>query len=840
MCVCVCVCVCCAGRYLVSLRCSYNTQYQHGLLSPLSYRRLITAIKTAIDHANDGQGIDQDTAFPEGLPLFLERLGAAGDKPGEDAAIAQTKKFEWGWLREMGFLELPIWLRLLQVLIESSCLDSLGVSKKWRTKLVKRWTRSEHARMMEIALAVSRAHEDTLRCERAQFENDELNTPTVVKEILAASQAIKEMAENSYANMQYDMPDISCAVRTRQSCQLMLSEVEKEVGTLFKTAQINEAEFEHYEHMLFHKRLHLTHVLPRVNGGEDGSNLLTYYFSDDDLKMLLSEEILERLDFKPSSEICTHKDAADCVYFISHGMARICKDAGVGRNPTQLLNETITLGAGARFGGAKDGAAAAREEEDEGVWSSATVQSEVVMLSTHPLASDGPDFEDSAGDIFRPAASSPEAVALAQSAGVSVAAVSMPAREQSSMSMSNSMSGNKHNQSLKNEAKEGENELLIGAGCCFNDIAFLVKDATGFESDNFGQLTTVTDVRCFSLNFEALRCMPLQYRNFLERMWQVSGQSASEVLLNHAPPEDWIWSSVVMEEYTENTQLQLSSCILLISGEIEQKNTKRRGSSSSLGNDEPPLTLQVLLHEAVSFIFPSHGDMFTVRSSQCKVLCQQDSKCTIIAKESQGKLLRQLSRQSSVTRRKSAVERRTAEFTRVLHDVSERLPASHQSRHGGRRRQSEPFVRIPSSDDQFAFQHKSAQRVETYDSSSIRVPPSPIKFLRQDSIPEHTELVQPLPDAQTPGVTGEAADVEFGGDASGSVALRVGTAVKAGHRNGQLKKLLNEDLITQGEYDAHALAEPADRLRVLKEVHAQKLITQGEYDAQRAAIIAYI
>ena len=34
------------GRYLVSLRCSYNTQYQDGLLSPLSYRRLITAIKT--------------------------------------------------------------------------------------------------------------------------------------------------------------------------------------------------------------------------------------------------------------------------------------------------------------------------------------------------------------------------------------------------------------------------------------------------------------------------------------------------------------------------------------------------------------------------------------------------------------------------------------------------------------------------------------------------------------------------------------------------------------------------------------------------------------------------
>ena len=69
--------------------------------------------------------------------------------------------------------------------------------------------------------------------------------------------------------------------------------------------------------------------------------------------------------------------------------------------------------------------------------------------------------------------------------------------------------------------------------------------------------------------------------------------------LNHAPPEDWTISSAVMEEYTGNTQLELSGCIFLVNGEIEQKYTKRRGSFQN-SHDEPSLApLNSLLHEAV-------------------------------------------------------------------------------------------------------------------------------------------------------------------------------------------------------------------------------------------------
>ena len=48
------------------------------------------------------------------------------------------------------------------------------------------------------------------------------------------------------------------------------------------------------------------------------------------------------------------------------------------------------------------------------------------------------------------------------------------------------------------EDEIGGNEVLLGAGCCFNDIEFMLQDA-GFESNNFGNLTTVTKVSCYRL-----------------------------------------------------------------------------------------------------------------------------------------------------------------------------------------------------------------------------------------------------------------------------------------------------------------------------------------------------
>ena len=69
-----------------------------------------------------------------------------------------------GWLIEAGHLELPWWLAKVHSLSQNAYWD-LVCSAAWRSKCIQKWTRQEHARRMEIMLAVARAHEDTLRCE---------------------------------------------------------------------------------------------------------------------------------------------------------------------------------------------------------------------------------------------------------------------------------------------------------------------------------------------------------------------------------------------------------------------------------------------------------------------------------------------------------------------------------------------------------------------------------------------------------------------------------------------------------------------------------------------------
>ena len=237
------------GRYLTSLRCSYSSQYLNGLLSPLAYRRILRAVSTALDHSSDGQGSH----------FFAALRGL--DRNKEHLENARLKKFEWGWLEDLGYFGLPIWLRVVQVLVEAACFDSL-ISKEWRTHLVLKWTRTAQAQRMEVMLAVARAHEDTLRCEEPVLRL----APPCVQRVLQESRAIKHMAENKFAELQYQMPDISCAVRTRQTCQLMLDHVKDEIQLLHSTAQISDAEFEAYEHIVFHRSLHLTHILPKVTG----------------------------------------------------------------------------------------------------------------------------------------------------------------------------------------------------------------------------------------------------------------------------------------------------------------------------------------------------------------------------------------------------------------------------------------------------------------------------------------------------------------------------------------------------------------------------------------------
>ena len=129
--------------------------------------------------------------------------------------------------------------------------------------------------------------------------------------------------------------------------QLVLKHFKEEIDTLHATAQISAAEYEQYEHVLFHKRLHLTHVLPPVRGAGAGMTLLSYYFTRHDLKHFSEVELSAQL-FEANTSICYHKaTAADSLYFIVAGMARVYKDHD-GGSPGY---EAASVGAEGDMGG---------------------------------------------------------------------------------------------------------------------------------------------------------------------------------------------------------------------------------------------------------------------------------------------------------------------------------------------------------------------------------------------------------------------------------------------------------------------------------------------------------
>ena len=142
----------------------------------------------------------------------MRALNTALDHCNDSVSQERDKKFEWGWLIEEGALELPTWLAHVSKLSQRPLLDEV-CSPAWRAKWVNKWTRQEHGRRMEIMLAVARAHDDTLRCE--VYPDD---APACAYSVMKQSQDIKEMAENKYASLQWQMPEISAAVRTRQVC----------------------------------------------------------------------------------------------------------------------------------------------------------------------------------------------------------------------------------------------------------------------------------------------------------------------------------------------------------------------------------------------------------------------------------------------------------------------------------------------------------------------------------------------------------------------------------------------------------------------------------------------
>jgi len=112
------------------------------------------------------------------------------------------------------------------------------------------------------------------------------------------------------------------------------------------------------------------------------------------------------------------------------------------------------------------------------------------------------------------------------------------------------------------------------------------------------------------LRFSELKRKPQQYHNFVEKLWQHSGNLVwvrCPQLFNQEPPQGWSWDSTVLTLFECDQELEFSSCVLLISGEIEQ------GSS----NDPDQETT---VHESFAFIIPQPGNRFRVCSEKCCLL----------------------------------------------------------------------------------------------------------------------------------------------------------------------------------------------------------------------------
>ena len=193
------------GRYLTALRCSYTSQTQMGLLSGLAHRQMSWCINMAIDHLDDE-------------PELAANLAEDG------------KHFEWGWLVQEGFLGLPGWMMLLQWVLDSTLVTSM-LPTTWRTSFFQHLSRRQHARCIELLLAVMRAHAKVLESESEAYGED---PPLEARQVMQESHQIKTLAENEYARFRHLMPDITAAVHTRQTCQSILTEFDDKIQVSIK------------------------------------------------------------------------------------------------------------------------------------------------------------------------------------------------------------------------------------------------------------------------------------------------------------------------------------------------------------------------------------------------------------------------------------------------------------------------------------------------------------------------------------------------------------------------------------------------------------------------------
>jgi len=550
------------GRYLTALRCSYASQAQIGLLSGLAHRQLSWAINTALDHCNDE-------------PEFAAQLAA------------QLKNFEWGWLVDEGFLEVPKWLTRIEYILSFSVVKGV-VPHVYLSRLSQYFTRRQHARRMELLLGVARAHTDTLRAESELYGE---NIPDCAQNLISESLKIKTIAENEYADLRCQMPDIASAVHTRQTCQLVLSDFDDQIESLHNTTQLTDKEFEYIRKQILSKRRRLMYHLPPRNqeqldeamseADNESSDrrfarLFSHYFSDANMEVIKKYWAVEA--FKKGQNILMAHNLADSIYIIDRGMVRLGQ-AEMSDEDKETFLRTISCESTAKRT-ASDVLTPRREIGD---WNNAQNYSS--------------NYADKNFEWGPPVCSS----------------------------------------LLEHDSF---NSMMLGDGCCINDVEVLLDDA-GFGSYNVGKVVAVTDVKVIRISFRDLRLHLPTYVDFVQNMWRSGGKSLCmrypELLDFVPPPADFKWTTATLVCFESNHQIILSGTAILVQGSLQRdhrRNSRRRSSrkNNSLKGSRSRNSTTDVVFESFKYLSASEmeGFIFTVQTPFCKLLLAEGASCELL------------------------------------------------------------------------------------------------------------------------------------------------------------------------------------------------------------------
>jgi len=549
------------GRYLTALRCSYASQSKIGLLSGLAYRQLSWAINTALDHCNDD---------PELAIKFA----------------AKHKNFEWGWLVEEEYLLVPKLLTRIEHFLSISAVKRV-VPHGYLYRISQYFARRQHARRMELLLGVARAHTETLRSE-SELYGDKI--PDCAQDLILESMEIKIMAENMYADLRCQMPDIASAVHTRQTCQLVLSDFNDHIESLHNLTQLTDKEFEHIRKRIFKRKQRLMYHLPPMNpeqldrdlspdeekynvifSNKSLTRLFSPLFSDENMEALRKHWTVET--FEKGQTVLLANRLADSIYIVATGMVR--------------LGQT-------------------RSSEDQ------------FCGNTHSKIS------PAASQRTLLDTNSPENTPEIQFVG----------------NPSEDCAGKNHQGSLEDLEDACVNAMMLGDGCFINDLEVLLNDA-GFRSCSLSKVVAVTDVKLIRIAFKDLRLHLPAYIDVVQALWRHAGKLLctryAELFDYVLPPPEFKWPTTRLVCFEAGSQLVLRGPSLLVQGtlqreatrEVVSKEGRRKGSRSSTTHHRKTIGIVV-----ESFRYLGLTDiqdfLFTVNAPFCKILLCESASCEVL------------------------------------------------------------------------------------------------------------------------------------------------------------------------------------------------------------------